>query len=160
MIPQNPPEILLLPDVHIVAEEILIIEDFHSGLGTYLVGDTIILFVEQRITREELLSELDRLKQELGEVPTSSDMTNHGAFGANTYSRRFGSWNDALVAAGFVPHHEHNVSKDNLLKAINNLRETLNRTPTSDDMDKKGGIQKQSTQNDSVRGTTPLKRPD
>lgn len=48
----------------------------------------------------ELLQDLRDLADELGKTPSSADMKKIGSHSDSTYSRRFGSWNDALKAAG------------------------------------------------------------
>lgn len=54
---------------------------------------------ETRISKEELLAELQRLADELGEPPTFEDMTERGAYASRTYVDRFGSWSVALEEA-------------------------------------------------------------
>lgn len=56
-----------------------------------------------KIPTQELLDELRRFADELGEVPKVQEMSNQGEYSANTYYRRFGSWNAALKAAGLEP---------------------------------------------------------
>ncbi|MDR5673114.1 hypothetical protein RH858_08120 [Halalkaliarchaeum sp. AArc-GB] len=56
-----------------------------------------------QISRDELLSELHRIADEKGAVPKTTDMIEEGAFSPGTYNRRFGSWDDALSAAGLAP---------------------------------------------------------
>lgn len=53
---------------------------------------------------KEVIEEIRRLADELNRVPTQRDMKDHGSFSLNCGRRRFGSWNKALVAAGFEPY--------------------------------------------------------
>lgn len=92
----------------------------------------------RRIADDELLAELRRLEGELGCVPTSSDMTERGEYGVNTYSRRFGSWTAAVEAAGLEPTQKRNISDDELLSEIDRLAEELGDVPTADEMNKQG----------------------
>jgi len=48
------------------------------------------------IGREELLAEVGRLHDLLGEVPNSTDMADVGKYGVRTYEREFGSWPAAV----------------------------------------------------------------
>ena len=54
---------------------------------------------EPRISEEELLAELHRLADELGERPTFQEMSDAGAYASRTYVDRFGSWSAALEKA-------------------------------------------------------------
>ncbi|GAA0276381.1 hypothetical protein GCM10009000_109610 [Halobacterium noricense] len=54
-----------------------------------------------KIPRDELLTELTRVADEIDDPPPSqSDMTEHGAYSVWTYKNRFGSWTNAREAAG------------------------------------------------------------
>lgn len=53
------------------------------------------------VDKFELISELNRLAEELGHVPRQDEMRDQGNWSAMVYQERFGSWNDALQAAGF-----------------------------------------------------------
>ena len=52
-----------------------------------------------KITDAELIADLHRLRDELGERPTSTDVARDGKYGLATYQRRFGSWGEAAAAA-------------------------------------------------------------
>ncbi|MYL67777.1 homing endonuclease associated repeat-containing protein [Halorubrum distributum] len=52
-----------------------------------------------RISDTELLADLRRLRDELGERPISTDVDRHGEYSLATYIRRFGSWSSAVQAA-------------------------------------------------------------
>lgn len=53
-----------------------------------------------QISDADLIAELQRLADELGETPSSVDMQHEGDYSNVTYTRRFGSWSEALDAAG------------------------------------------------------------
>jgi len=52
------------------------------------------------VSDRELLSELQRLADDLGRPPRPTDMSEHGNHGTVTYYRRFDDWNAALKQAG------------------------------------------------------------
>jgi hypothetical protein len=52
-----------------------------------------------KVTEEDLIDELQRMAEELGEPPNSKDMKNYGKYDPRTYHRRFGSWSNAVDAA-------------------------------------------------------------
>lgn len=54
---------------------------------------------QNNITDAELIADLHRLRDELGERPTSTDVARDGEYGLATYQRRFGSWGEAAAAA-------------------------------------------------------------
>ncbi|QLG60345.1 homing endonuclease associated repeat-containing protein [Halorarum salinum] len=54
----------------------------------------------QRPTRDDLINELQTLTEELGGAPKAPEMDDQGSYSTHEYYRKFGSWNDALDAAG------------------------------------------------------------
>lgn len=54
-----------------------------------------------RITRKDLLEELQRLGEDLEKTPTREDLQEYGDYAENPYRREFGSWSEALLAAGY-----------------------------------------------------------
>ena len=60
----------------------------------------------QLYERDELLSVLRELAEELGRPPTQAELWERERLPRpTTYRYRFGSWNRALEAAGFTPPH-------------------------------------------------------
>jgi hypothetical protein len=55
----------------------------------------------RNIPEKELLKELTQLRDDLGYVPSSVDMRKYGGITIYPYIRRFGSWKQAVEAAGF-----------------------------------------------------------
>lgn len=52
--------------------------------------------MSKRYTKQELISELERLHDELGRVPKQIDMTLYGNISDGAYSTAFGSWSNAI----------------------------------------------------------------
>lgn len=104
-----------------------------------------------------LITELQRLADELGRIPAQRDMTQHGAHSTKTYQKKFGSWNEALKQAGLEINEEQNVTKFDLRDELERLADELERTPTSRDMAKDGTygvstyLNKFGSWNDAVR---------
>lgn len=90
------------------------------------------------LTDDELIEELQRLAEELGRSPTAPHMTDHGEFGESIYKTRFGSWNEALRAAGLTINSRHGISDDELLSELQDLTTTLGRPPRMKDMREHG----------------------
>lgn len=90
----------------------------------------------ERIPDDTLLKELHNLADELGTTPKVRDMRNQGAFSVTVYQERFGSWNDALAAAGFQPttRGPDKIPVNVLLEELQRLADVLETTPTKSDM--------------------------
>lgn len=90
-------------------------------------------------TDDELLTELRELADTLGHVPTLQEYRNEGSHSATTYYNRFGSWRDALDAAGLTPHDpDTKIPKSDLLAEIHRLADQLGTIPTAREMDTQG----------------------
>ncbi|WP_423743545.1 homing endonuclease associated repeat-containing protein [Haladaptatus sp. SPP-AMP-3] len=93
-----------------------------------------------RIAEEKLLAELQRVANRLDGTPSMREMEIHGAYSPSTYQSRFGSWNDAICQAGLTPNSRHRPKYSNaeLLSDIQTLANSLDRTPTREDMRERG----------------------
>ncbi|MFB6229317.1 MAG: homing endonuclease associated repeat-containing protein [Halobacteriales archaeon] len=58
---------------------------------------------EDLFSREELISEIQRLGENVDRPPTTQQMNEHGQYSTSPYQNIFGSWVDALREAGFDP---------------------------------------------------------
>ena len=85
---------------------------------------------------DELLQELHKLAEELGQTPTAGEMDEQGAFSADTYRNRFGNWTDAVQAAGLRMSWRGNpgLSKEQLLTALQDFADKLGKPPSSAEM--------------------------
>ena len=95
-----------------------------------------------RVSEADLIADLQALADDLGRVPTSKEMRDHGSHSTSTYLDRFGSWAEALEAAGLDPadrstRHQQ-VSDDALLADLHRLRDELGRVPTATDVVEEG----------------------
>jgi hypothetical protein len=85
-----------------------------------------------RYTDDDLLTMLQAVAAELGHPPSASEMNAHDdTASATTYQARFGSWNDALRAAGL---ETAGYSDDDLCQLLEELAAQLDRRPTADDI--------------------------
>ena len=76
---------------------------------------------------------------------SSGDYKKHGYYSKETYSNRFGSWNNALIAAGLVPFDVvsgKRISENELIDEIGRMWIELGRQPTTTDI--KNGLSKYS----------------
>ncbi|PSQ42517.1 hypothetical protein BRD17_08435, partial [Halobacteriales archaeon SW_7_68_16] len=83
----------------------------------------------------ELIDDLSRVGDEIGGPPTPDDVNRIGAFDPDAYRRRFGSWNCALIKAGYDgPAANEGVPPEHLLAEIRRLGEELGRRPMAEEM--------------------------
>ena len=86
-------------------------------------------------TNDGLIELLVGLGKELGRTPTIKDLrTANDMPSTTTYMRFFGSWNNALEAAGFSPNVRHDWTKSELIELLVKLSEKLGKTPTKKDV--------------------------
>lgn len=92
----------------------------------------------ERIPNEELINEIHRLADGPNDPPSGREMATEGSHGTTTYAKRFGSWNNALRAAGYTPNRERDITKEDLLEEIHRLADGNGDPPTASDMEKNG----------------------
>lgn len=92
----------------------------------------------EAVPESELLAELRRVAVVIGGVPAEADVAAAGRREPSVYAERFGSWADALDAAGFAAdgdgESDHRIPTVDLLVELDRLREELGRPPTAADM--------------------------
>lgn len=92
-----------------------------------------------RYSDNDLLTELQELADEFGHPPTLQDVREYSDIAATTYYNRFGSWQDALDAAGFEPREpDSRVPTTDLLAELTTVAETHGIPPAATDMDEHG----------------------
>jgi len=98
---------------------------------------------------EELCQYLQSLAAELGRSPRQVEVQERSDIGASTFSRRFGSFNDALRAAGLnvtKPHDEDpRYSREELLEYIRELTAEQLKPPSAADMNDAEGVPNANT---------------
>lgn len=94
----------------------------------------------RKISRDDLLTELRRLKNELGKVPSQNDMESKGVYSKGPYDREFGSWSKALKTIGVESGRARpfKLTEKELLDALLDLAEELGKTPTKQEMNECG----------------------
>ena len=99
----------------------------------------------RNIPKEELLDDLKRVANLISQdTVTKIAYDQEGKFGANTFLRRFGSWNKALTAAGLKVIHTLNNKEADLFENLANIWQHLGRQPVGKDLDKAIGCSKLS----------------
>ena len=88
---------------------------------------------------EELLTEIQRLTDELGEPPTTKEMNERGKYDVTTFVNIFGSWSNALEEAGFDrPKRGSKINQEDLIDELQRLAADLDKPPTVAEMDEIG----------------------
>ena len=84
----------------------------------------------QPVTNDELLADLRRVARSLGVTAVSQPQyQQHGNYDTTTVSRRFSSWNKALLAAGLSLCNEVDISDDRLFENLLLLWQHCGRQP-------------------------------
>jgi hypothetical protein len=92
-------------------------------------------------SERQLLAEIHRLRDELGKVPSFQEMNDHGKYSVYTYSRVFGSWHDAVEAAGYTPRaNRESRSKEELITELKRLADSDDHSPSEPDMLENGSF--------------------
>lgn len=103
---------------------------------------------EQDSSRAMLCDEINRLHDELGKVPSFQDMYEHGNYSVYTYSSRFGSWNEAIEAAGYSPRSSRDeYTRSELIAEIKRVADVCDKCPTLDDIAEHGNISRNTYHN-------------
>jgi 5-methylcytosine-specific restriction endonuclease McrA len=90
--------------------------------------------------REVLLQDLQRVARLAGEPLSRSIYDDHGSFSGQALGRRFGSWNQALAAAGLPILKNYRISEIDLFENLAQLWRKLGRQPTSNELVRKDGL--------------------
>ncbi len=92
-----------------------------------------------KITRADLVAELERLAADLDKTPTTSDVREHAEYSYQPYHNEFDSFDDALAAADLEREpSQQGPSREELLDAIRELAAEVDGTPTKADMNADG----------------------
>lgn len=68
---------------------------------------------QERLEDEKLLSDLQRVREQIGRTPPIEEYQKHGEYDSKTLKRRFGNWHEVLTIAGFEPTDHSSHWKDN-----------------------------------------------
>lgn len=94
-----------------------------------------------RPSDRDIVDDLRRVARACGrQSPSFAVYSEHGMFGANTVTRRFGSWNAALVAAKLPVHIDRDIADRALFENLALVWRKLGRQPICQDLVKDDGV--------------------
>jgi hypothetical protein len=102
-----------------------------AGVGTYTQLTT--------YTDDELTQDIRRVANDLSGTPSQSEYNERGKASAQTLSRRFGSYNDAVEQAGLEPNRQWHAD-DELLQDIQRVAEIAGEPLSRDEYSKHGVV--------------------
>ena len=87
-------------------------------------------------SKEFIIQQIQGLAKELGRAPTSIDLEESDEYHLehNTISRYFGTFNNAVIAAGFAPNRMVNYTREELISKLKELYARLGRIPLCNDL--------------------------
>lgn len=98
--------------------------------------------LEQNVVRglseKELLDELRRIAEIVGRTPKESDVKKHGICSRGPFIDQFGTWNEALIAAGFTPNRHTEFSDSDFIEDLQRVAASLGYTPRKEDYGEHG----------------------
>lgn len=98
---------------------------------------------KRNIPKGELVADLQKVASEIGQSTITAAMyAERGKHGKNTMLRRFGSWNEALSAAGLGLNNRLNIPDEELFENLANIWQTLGRQPVGKDVEKSSNLSK------------------
>jgi 5-methylcytosine-specific restriction endonuclease McrA len=90
-----------------------------------------------KLTEDELVGELRRVADKIGESPSVAQMETLGRRYPSIYIKRFGSWNSAIEAAGLDPTPQPSlIEKETLLTELQKVIDSISGVPTAGEFEK------------------------
>src|SRR2546430_3806240 len=90
------------------------------------------------VTKAELINDLKLVSSTLGKSTiTYREYEKYGKYGSTTLKRRFGSFNDALLAAGLAITNERNPAVTSLFENLQAVWIAMGKQPSERDLQKR-----------------------
>jgi hypothetical protein len=96
--------------------------------------------MDTKPSKERLVEGLQSFAAEIDSVPTVRGMRENGPYSPHYYKETFGSWHEALRAAGIQPTHgvEADVERDSLLEDLKRVEKIADRPPRRREVEEHG----------------------
>jgi superfamily II DNA or RNA helicase len=96
--------------------------------------------VGRSYSKEELVLQLKKESEKLGRVPHAKDLSRASREGRTadmtTFVSAFGSWNGAILAAGFKRNKRYDFTKEELIQQLKNESKKIGKTPSANDLNR------------------------
>ena len=92
----------------------------------------------ERVPTKTLISDVQRVADELGHPPSINEYREHGNHSIPTYMSRFGSWPESKEAAGLEPGTPNPIPRDWLLRDLSDLIDQVGGRPTTEQLNSVG----------------------
>lgn len=93
-------------------------------------------------TKDELLSDLEKVAEKLGKEPSQSEYNEHGKYTHHSFYREIGGWNKAKKMLDMdtfkAPGVKGGISEEDILQDIIHVKTKIGRSPTKDDYNEHG----------------------
>lgn len=95
------------------------------------------------IPKNDILADIKSVAERLRTNSlTQAEYAQTGRYGVNTISRKFGSWEKAISAAGLTAKNRFNIADEEIFENLANLWQALGRQPVGNDITKSTGASK------------------
>lgn len=86
---------------------------------------------------DKIIADIQSVAEQIGHQPSGKEYNNYGNHTRQTARNKFGSWNDALKAAGFDPVYQ--VQDETILADLMDVANELGHPPSREEYDERGG---------------------
>lgn len=92
------------------------------------------------VSNETLIQDLQQVRERLGRQIKQKDLREHGDWCVRTFQTEFGSWNNALEAAGLELNQRSTLdtTDEDFIEDLHRVTKIVKRTPRRDDVDEHG----------------------
>jgi len=90
------------------------------------------------VSIQELLSDIERVANRLGETPTADQYTELGDYHHSSVTEKFGKWNQAVEELDLEPNKIPNIPEKDLLDDLESVSQLTGGTPTRREYNKQG----------------------
>ncbi|MDB2269271.1 DUF4011 domain-containing protein [Halorubrum ezzemoulense] len=89
----------------------------------------------EKSDEEELIEEIHRLKDSLGDIPTKTNLKRNSEYSLYRFEDVFDTWSKALQKAGLEPKGSHQYTREDILTGLQAVADTVGNPPSPQDID-------------------------
>lgn len=112
----------------------------------------------KKIPEQDLIDEMQAAAMALGRQPRFSEMREFGDFSAQVYVHRYGSWKEAVEAAG-IKYKEplQSIGEEEIIRDVKRVKEKVGRRPSIVDYRRNGKYSEGAVRNNVGQWTEVLR---